>query len=120
MIRNDLPLILDTHILLWFSEYNPRLLQKSLQNIIDAKDKSSVALSAISVWEIAYLQAKNKIKLDRPFNEWLSDATRGMTIIPICADIAIESASLPDCTHRDPADRFIIATARVLEPVVKL
>ena len=50
-------------------------------------------------------------------NEWFSIALaeEGMLSIPITPAIAIESYSLPEEFHKDPADRIIVATARTYD-----
>ena len=57
-----------------------------------------------------------RIRLSIPLREWLELAVapplvRRQGVSPA---IAAEVASLPDSFHRDPADRILVATARVL------
>jgi PIN domain nuclease of toxin-antitoxin system len=56
------------------------------------------------------------MKLDTPLREWLQDiaVSTSLSIESITPAIAAATAELPDCLHRDPADRIILATARVL------
>ena len=74
-------------------------------------------LSDISLWETATLLEKGRISFSLPFEEWLGAAAhpRTVRIAPISAAIAVEVASLPKSFHRDPADRLIVATCRVLK-----
>jgi PIN domain nuclease of toxin-antitoxin system len=37
----------------------------------------------------------------------------GLSIEPLLPQVAVEACYLPDPFHRDPADRLLIATARV-------
>jgi PIN domain nuclease of toxin-antitoxin system len=69
-------------------------------------------VSAISCWEVAYLEKRNRVVLSLSIGEWLREALEGSSILclPLTANIAAKAAGLPDI-HRDPADRFIIATA---------
>jgi len=78
--------------------------------IINSSD--SLAVSSISCWEIVLLEKWNKIDLPLPINEWLNEALAGssVTALPITASIAEYADSLA-YHHKDPADRFIIATA---------
>ena len=62
------------------------------------------------------LQSLGRIRLALPLREWLEKAVapplvRRQGISPA---IAAEVAALPDTFHRDPADRILVATARVL------
>ena len=73
-------------------------------------------MSDISLWEVAMLHSLDRIRLALPLREWLSKAVapplvRRQGISPA---IATEVAALPDSFHGDPADRIILATARVL------
>lgn len=102
-------LLLDTHIWLrWLSPDQP--LSETLRTLIEEADQ--LAVSAVSCWEAAYLAKKGRIQLPQPITDWVQLATKGsgVEVVSISAEIAISSAGLPDI-HRDPADRFIIATA---------
>jgi PIN domain nuclease of toxin-antitoxin system len=54
--------------------------------------------------------------LDRPLREWLEQATALPLVrrVEISPAVAAEVAALPATFQRDPADRIIVATARVL------
>lgn len=69
-------------------------------------------MSAISIWEIATLQRKGRIGLDRPLDRWAQHlaATERVTIEPITAEIAAAAGSI-EALHGDPCDRLIVATA---------
>lgn len=81
-----------------------------------AATRSSLLVSAISVWEVAMLEAKGRITLSRSIQEWVSEAltVTGMKLVELSPAIAMESAKLPGEPHGDPADRIIMATARLL------
>jgi PIN domain nuclease of toxin-antitoxin system len=109
-------LLLDTHVWLWYAEGIPgRLSADSLMEIENARRERCLYVSAISLWEIGLLVAKGRIGLSQP----LSDRARraralpGLSLRPLDADIALESTQLPGELPGDPADRFLIATARL-------
>ncbi len=107
--------LLDTHILLWWFEDQKRLSHKQLDVLSSASADSPLDVADISLWEIATLYGLGRIELTVPLREWLEDAVapplvRRRRITPA---IAAELQSLPDSFHRDPADRILIATARV-------
>ena len=52
-------------------------------------------------------------QLDRPLAHWLALACLALEVLPITAAVAVEVAALPASFHREPADRLIVATARV-------
>jgi len=102
-------LLLDTHIWIrWLSSDQP--LPEALVRRIEEADR--LAVSSVSCWEVAYLAKKNRIQLPMAVFDWMRAALEGSGVeaIGISAEIAVKSAELPDI-HRDPADRFIIATA---------
>ena len=107
-------MLIDTHILLWFQLGDSRLAGKNRALILEGNDKAGLFLSAISIWEIAMLQKQDRIALHQPLDAWIKEATRGIQIVPVNEAIALESVLLPHLLHKDPADRFIIATARIL------
>ncbi len=72
-------------------------------------------VSEISLWEVATLHSLGRIQLTIPLREWLDKAVapplvRRQGISPA---IAAALATLPDSFQRDPADRILVATARV-------
>jgi len=73
------------------------------------------ALSAISIWEVTLKCRKRRLELRPSVEVWLDSALRRslVTVIPVDAEIARAANSLPEPFHEDPADRLIVATARV-------
>ena len=108
--------LLDTHVLLHWLAGHSRL-TKGQRSVIDAAGpENPLWLSDISLWEIATLHELGRITLDRPLREWLESATAPPLVqrVGISPAIAAEVAALPPEIHRDPADRIIIASARVM------
>ena len=109
-------LLLDTHVWLWYTEGVKGALSSTVIAEIDAaRSVHCLFVSAISVWEIGMLFAKGRITLSSPLNQWVSDSltNANLRLQPLDADIALESTLLPGDPHGDPADRFLVATARV-------
>lgn len=77
-------------------------------------------VSDITLWEIATLSSLGRIQLHLPLREWLEKATAPPLVqrFPINPAVAAEVATLPDTFHRDPADRIIVASAKVLGAVL--
>lgn len=109
-------LLLDTHVLLWWLNDSGRLSAGQREALGRAGEKSPLLVSDISLWEVAMLHNLDRIRLDIPLREWLSKAVAPPRVRTqgISPAIATEVAALPDSFHRDPADRIIVATARVL------
>ena len=109
--------LLDTHVWLWIVRGEHHRMQTGLMNYLDLlRRESKLQISVISVWEVGILAAKNKIQLSKEYKDWIDHAisTSGVSVVGLTPEIAIESVRLPGEFHNDPADRFLVATARVL------
>jgi PIN domain nuclease of toxin-antitoxin system len=109
--------VLDTHVWIWIMEgIKAELSPATIRLIEQSAANSALAISAISVWEVAMLEQKGRITLSRSIDEWTKAALTapGIRLVDLSPEIAIESTRLPGEAHGDPADRIIIATARVL------
>lgn len=104
-------LLLDTHIWYWLASEVGRL-GKLVRNEL-TNPHNELWVSPISTWEIVTLNAKGRIRISGDIESWLVRATKGTQEAPLTHDIARVAAQLP--MHRDPADRFLVATARVLD-----
>ena len=107
--------LLDTHILLWWHGERDRLSRRQREAIASANAESPLEVSDISLWEVAMLHDLGRIRLAIPLREWLEKAVARPLVRRrgISPAVAAELASLPDSFHRDPADRILVATARV-------
>lgn len=102
-------ILLDTHIWFrWCSKADP--LPPRISELISMSD--TVAVSAISVWELIRLALRKRIDLKMGNQQWIELGLSGSGIrcLPITRAVASRCALLPE-VHRDPADRLIIATA---------
>ena len=108
--------LLDTHILLWWHGDRGRLSRAQQDVIAAASANSPLEVSDISLWEVATLYSLGRIRLTIPLREWLAKAVAAPLVRRhgISPAVAAELASLPESFHRDPADRILVATARVL------
>ncbi len=108
-------ILLDTHALLWLNEGSPRLGSRARQSADEALLEGRLAVSAVSFWEVAVLVERGRVELDRSTDRWRLELLRsGVIEVPLDGRIAIAATGLPDL-HRDPADRFIAATAIIKE-----
>ncbi len=103
-------IVLDTHVWHWWVNQIEGKLSPSAIALIERSPR--VAVSAISVYEMAWLVKHGRIELPMPINDWLAlvRAQSGIEEIAITGDIAALAVNLPD-HHKDPHDRLIIATA---------
>lgn len=106
-------ILLDTHVWVrWLAPSTHPLPAATLAAIAAA---GRLAVSAISCWEVVQLQKRGRIELLMDADQWLDKALvgSGVECIAITREIAARAASLSD-VHRDPADRFIVASAVLL------
>lgn len=110
-------MLLDTCALLWLAHDQKQLTDETLEKI----DKSpGIFISAISGFEIGIKHRAHKLHLPLPPKDWLSKILSHhlINVIDLDTDICIKATELPPI-HKDPCDRFIIATALVRNfPVV--
>lgn len=107
-------IILDTHALIWSVDNNARLGKNTRALLEESLENYGVLISAITPWEIALLTEKGRLRLGQEVGAWLEAVLSlpGVRLAPIEPQIAIDSVRLPGDFHADPADRFIVATAR--------
>lgn len=107
--------LLDTHILIRWIEEPRKLSREQLRAIQGAERRAeTLRFSAISLLEIATLTSLGKLKLKSPIQAFFADVHTNPLVeaLPLTYEVALEVASL-DRVLPDPADRTIVATARV-------
>lgn len=115
MSNRDRGILLDTHTWIWLFNGSTELSQAAIKKIDQAGSRGEVFISAISVWELSILVAKERVTLSKPIGEWVKDSLNqpGVNLSAMSPEISIESSFLPGDFHGDPADRIIVATARI-------
>lgn len=109
------PLLLDTHVWLWWLLGQPELpLRERMALDHLAASATPPGLSAISLWEAQLLAAKGRLELDVPLTHWLPSAAapEAVHLLPLDVATVLAVDALPKGFHGDPADRLIVATAR--------
>jgi PIN domain nuclease of toxin-antitoxin system len=119
-IDTDLPLLLDTHVLVWLVFGEPMLGSRTKSTIARASLEGRLLISAITPWEIGVLVSKGRIDLRRDALAWVRSALElpGVRFAELSPEISVESTRLPWEMHGDPADRILAATARHLGAVL--
>jgi len=100
--------VLDTHVLHWWSA-EPGRLSSAATSAVAAADELAVA--AITWYEIAWLAAHGRIRVPFPLRSWLEQLAAQLRTISVTPGIAETAVSLPASFPGDPADRLIYATA---------
>jgi PIN domain nuclease of toxin-antitoxin system len=107
--------LLDTHVLLWWFEKTARLSREQRRVLSRADDDHALGVSDISLWEVGALVEAGRVRLTLPLGEWLARATAAPLVERCAIDPAVihEMTNLAGTRDWDPADRMIVATARV-------
>ncbi|HEX8815228.1 MAG TPA: type II toxin-antitoxin system VapC family toxin [Terriglobales bacterium] len=105
-------LLLDTHIWLWMLQDSARLSHRVQQELRNRDNE--LWISPVSTWEALTLNAKGRIRLHTDLTEWVTKATAPFREAPLTHQIALAARQLA-FTHQDPTDRFLAATAQVLD-----
>ena len=104
-------ILLDTHIWLWsFNE--PHRVGRTLRRLFDDPN-NQLWLSPVSTWEALVLHRKGRVTIHQSVSEWISELTTPFREAPLTHEIAVVAERL-SLRHRDPVDRFLAATAKVL------
>jgi PIN domain nuclease of toxin-antitoxin system len=101
--------------MLWLAE-DGALSQAAASALDDAHGSSeTIWVSPISAWEIGLLVTRGRIALSTAPRAWFRRvlAQPGIGLCEIEPDVLIDSSFLPGEPPRDPADRIILATARL-------
>ena len=105
-------ILLDTHVLFWAGGQSQMLSKDAASAIRRARRSDGVAISAISIWELALLFSRGKIQGSGTIEASIQELLEGVTVLPITPEIAALATQFPDDYPHDPVDRIIGATAR--------
>ncbi len=111
-------IVLATHIWVWWIS-NPEDLSNIGRKVIgEATTNKIIYVSSISIWEVALLVTKDRLRFTMDVRIVKSEALPFLNFVPVDNVIALRSIYLPDPLHSDPADRIIIATALTMGAVL--
>jgi len=105
-------ILLDTHVVAWAADDPKRLSRDAASAIRRARRGEGLAVSAITLWELAQLVARGRVQVFGSVETSVRALIEDMTVIPITPEIAALVTQFPDDYPRDPVDRLIGATAR--------
>jgi len=105
-------LLLDTHIWIW-NHLEPWKVASAVNQAL-GDPENELWLSPVSIWELVMLLEKRRVLLDEDMNSWVEKSRRELLLreAPFSWDVAQEMR-FTLLGHCDPADRFLVATARV-------
>ena len=105
-------ILLDTHVVAWMNGRPRKLSRAALSAIRRSERSDGLAISVISLVELARLVATNRIEPMGSMEQTLRKLIDGITILPISLEVAAFTTYFPPDFPSDPADRVIAATAR--------
>jgi PIN domain nuclease of toxin-antitoxin system len=106
-------ILLDTHVLAWLVAEPARLSRPAASAIRRARVSDGLAISSITVWELAMLFAQGILRSHSTVESAVQNILNrsGVVIMPITAEVAAIASQFSDDYPKDPADRLIGATA---------
>lgn len=100
--------LLDSHILHWWSSEPDRLSRAATQAVTEADE---LAVASITWFELAWLAHHERIVLTIPIRAWLEQLASQVRTVGTTPAVAATAVALPTSFPGDPADRLIYATA---------
>ena len=111
-VHRQMPMILlDTHALIWLARDPSKLSLAAADAIRGSVQSGGLAISAMTIWELAWLATHSRLNLKEPVDTFVEELTSRTAIRPITPRIAILANQLPATYPSDPSDRLIGATA---------
>lgn len=109
-------ILLDTHVLVWMTTDPERLSRAAEREVRKARRAGACAISSISLWELALLFEKGRLRGSGSIESSIRQITDDVAVqvLEINADIAALATTFPETYPKDPGDRLIGATARSL------
>ena len=107
-------LLLDTHIWIWSYQEPQKLSSNVVQELTNPEHQRY--LSPVSIWEMVFLLEKQRIQIKEDFGVWVTNSSHDLKLrdAPLTRQVAHE-VRFTMLGHRDPADRFLVATAKVYD-----
>lgn len=116
---SDAPLLLDTCAMIYVANDSP-IEAEAERRISEAAFAGRLYVCPMSAWELGIGVAKGRLFLPLPpldfFKRFLTRLEAQLS--SLTADILVSSSNLPGDTHKDPVDRILMASARMLDMVL--
>jgi PIN domain nuclease of toxin-antitoxin system len=107
-------ILLDTHVVVWLALEPARISKKARAVIEDMRHSGQgLAISDITLLEIAMIERRGRIKLNASLETFLSEIEAKFVVLPLTGRVCVRAIGLPAAYPKDPADRVIAATALV-------
>ena len=107
-------ILVDTHVVVWLAFDQGQISRKARSAIDDARrNADGLAISDITLLELATLASKGQIRLDISLESFLQEVESRFVVLPISGRACARAMGFPASYPKDPADRIIGATALV-------
>jgi len=109
-------IVLDTHVLVWWVDGDTKKLSRKARQALEQHSKrNELLIASISVFEIATLERRGRLRFKISAAEWLARVRRlpELRVEQLSDDIAERAGQFGDTFPGDPADRMIAATALI-------
>jgi len=104
-------ILLDTHVLVWLTSEPVKLSKQASSAIRRANKAGGIAISAITLWELAWLASHGRLQVTETVESYLEEVSSLVAIRPIAIRVAALANQFPADYSSDPCDRLIAATA---------
>ena len=104
-------ILLDTHALVWLASEPAKLSRKATDAIRLAAQEGGLGISAITLWELAWLVLHGRLALTGTVEAFVERIASRTSIQPITVKVAVLANQWPETYSHDPCDRLIGATA---------
>jgi len=104
-------ILLDTPVLVWLTTEPAKLSRQARSAIRRAGRAGGIAISAITLWELAWLATHGRLQPVGTVEAYLDDVSSRVAVRPITAKVAALANQFPADYSSDPCDRLIGATA---------
>jgi len=104
-------ILLDTHALIWLANQPSKLSKRATDAIRHAARESGLAISAITLWELAWLASHDRLETAGTPEAFVERISSRTSIQPITPKIALLANQFTAGYPSDPCDRLIGATA---------
>lgn len=104
-------ILLDTHAIVWLAAEPPKLSRNASSAIRRASRAGGIAISAITLWELAWLATHGRLQLTGTVEAYLEEISSRVAVLPITTKVAALAIQFSADYSNDPCDRLIGATA---------
>jgi PIN domain nuclease of toxin-antitoxin system len=109
--EHDKVILLDTHVLVWLATEPTKISKNARSAIRRASRAGGIAISAITLWELAWLATHGRLQLTGTVEAYLEEISSRVAVLPITTKVAALANQFSADYSNDPCDRLIGATA---------